>query len=129
MSKQRALEIDGFKLFFQEYGIEDLVAGIEVEGMSKEQIQDIALEFYKMMCEDLILNNNCFYLPERDFGMISVKDISNIDNKEYVYDFVNEGKVLQPVVRSKTRPYIYMARFTGSTKELFDKEVLNQHHY
>ena len=138
MPKQMSTVRDGMRLFFQKYSVDDLIEniehipGISKEVLTKEKIKEVVLEFYKIMCEDLIMNNNCFHLPDRDLGMIYIKDVCDIDNPFYKFNFDTEGIMYQPVIINKYHPNkkIYDVRFAGDMKDLFKKEVLmNNHHY
>src|ERR1700691_6065887 len=100
--KQMYEEIEGVKLFFQEYDIDDLVNKIESipevlkAGLNKEQIKNIALEFFQTMCKELILENGCFIFPEKNFGYITINDICNINHKDYTYDIERGDEMHQP---------------------------------
>lgn len=137
--KQLCEEFEGFKIYFLQYDIDDLVQDLEYlpevskAGLSKEQIKQVALEFYKTMCEDLIMDNNAFILPERGFGGISIKDIADINNKDYRFDFENEGRMYQPTIAGydilKKTKRVYLVRFNGEMQKFFESEISKNHLY
>jgi len=136
--KQMYEVIDGENLFFQECDIDDLVNEIELipevlkAGLNKEQIKEIALEFFQTMCKELILENGCFILPEKNFGYIAINDICNINHKDYSYDIDRGDEIHQPTIyidyRQKIKA-IYIVRFTGEMEKIFQDEKDKNHHY
>ncbi len=134
--KHKSEEIEGVKINYVEYDLDDLIAGLDYlpavldAHLTKEEIRLVAFEYFKMICEDLIMNNNCYVFPGRNIGFITIK---NIYNRKYPkLDTTHWETHYQPTITGRVfneSKNIYMVRFTGKTEELFQAELKMHHEY
>ena len=129
--EQKMFENEDGKVFYREYYLEDLLEGINLGDVSKEVAIAMCKELFKSFTNDMILNNDYFMLPERDFGRLYVRDIVSVKHPDYQYDIDRGDTLYQPVMnlnRNKVKGN-YIVRFMGNTEKLFQSEIANNHNY
>lgn len=82
-----------------------LLFGKKTEREGLKQAKDILHRMVKLMAEDMIVEHDCFVLPQRDFGYLHIADLKPyMDVSRIRRDLVLQPNVYGGVV--KTRPWV-----------------------
>lgn len=70
--------------------------GMPREREAKQKAKDVLTSFLKVLAQDLIVNNEIFIFPVRNFGYVKITNTANPRRKDYFYDIESEGKIFTP---------------------------------
>lgn len=126
------LDVDSFVEFFS-------IEGLTTERAAKQKARNIITDFFRMVAEDLIENNDVFVFPQYRFGRMYVGDVSGLTWKGYhrnvgknMIDAGGKTPGLKLIINGKTNRYsskMYRGKFNRVNSNRITNKVLQGHKY
>jgi hypothetical protein len=104
---------------------------MEKKRLCKNMVYDIATEFLELLMIEIIVKNNSFQLPYRNFGYIKVATSKfPTDRKAIVPNYpIRPFIYLMNIAKDKYNLEKYDIVFTERWREIFEDEIKNGHKY